>query len=251
MAAERHHDRKGHGKGGGPKRTFWVEENKEWGLLDFEPDRDDVPVHWIGNQLPEEVYTAPLAKDNPSEPDDDSWWSPSNYWDGPSAWWSSEEWPWPETEFSPEEQAELDEVYAAYEDKVRTFVQARTLMKNKANNRGFFPTTKGKFGKGKGKTKYKSSSPPKSTPVLAAMSTSPSTTSSKGRQRPGQPEYTGCFICGSKEHSFQHCPRRKQGKPGAAHYIDVLMVENGSLDEEEIVAAWNVQPDDERCHAVI
>ena len=251
LAAERHHDRKVHGKGGGPKRTFWVEENKEWGLLDFEPDRDDVPVHWIGNQLPEEVYTAPLAKDNPSEPDDDSWWSPSNYWDGPSAWWSSEEWPWPETEFSPEEQAELDEVYAAYEDKVRTFVQARTLMKNKANNRGFFPTTKGKFGKGKGKTKYKSSSPPKSTPVLAAMSTSPSTTSSKGRQRPGQPEYTGCFICGSKEHSFQHCPRRKQGKPGAAHYIDVLMVENGSLDEEEIVAAWNVQPDDERCHAVI
>ena len=34
---------------------------------------------------------------------------------------------------------------------------------------------------------------------------------SKG-QKPGSPEYRGCFICGSKEHDFRSCPKR-QNKP--------------------------------------
>ncbi|CAJ1432532.1 unnamed protein product [Effrenium voratum] len=39
---------------------------------------------------------------------------------------------WNEPELTSEEQKQVDEAYAAYEDKVRTFVQARTLMKDKA-----------------------------------------------------------------------------------------------------------------------
>ena len=63
------------------------------------------------------------------------------------------------------------EVYAAYEDKVRTFVEARALMKNKTNNRGFFPSVKGKYSKGKSFTKNKSKPAPS---VMAASSSSPS-----------------------------------------------------------------------------
>ena len=133
-------------------------------------------------------------------------------------------------------------------------------MKNKANNRGFFPSVKGKFGKAKGMGKSKGKG---STPVMAASTSS--SNHGKGKQRPGEPSYTGCFICGSREHSFQQCPRRHQQRGGHANYVDVLMVgmvpeegivENGSISEEfcpemETVSAWTVQPHDDQCHAVI
>ena len=32
-----------------PKRTYWVEESQEWGLLDYEPEEEVEPtVHWVG-----------------------------------------------------------------------------------------------------------------------------------------------------------------------------------------------------------
>lgn len=49
--ANRHHS--------GKRRTFWVEEEGQWGLLavpDEGPDDLLQEVHWVGNQLPPEVY---------------------------------------------------------------------------------------------------------------------------------------------------------------------------------------------------
>lgn len=156
-------------------------------------------------------------------------------------------------------------MYAAYEDKVRTFVQARALMKNKTNNRGFFPSVKGKFQKGKGMGKSKG----KSTPAVMAASSSGSPGSGKGRQRPGDPDYTGCFICGARDHSFQNCPKRQQRK-GSAHYVDVLYATTipdsmekpiqddcvymaWSTDDmvEDTIAAWAIQPAQDEFHAVL
>lgn len=212
LAAERRPHERRFGKGGGPpKRTFWVEEDKQWGLLDLQPDDDeDLPIHWIGEQLPEEVYSVQMSSEAATD-HDEGWWQGGSGWEDGSwaspTWWS-EDWS-PDAEFTPDEVSQMEEAYAAYDDKVRTFVQARQVMKHKAQSRGFFPTVKGKFQKGKGKPKGKA----KGTPVLAASSVS----SGSGKQRPGQPEYTGCFICGAKDHSFQQCPKRK-GK-GSAHYV--------------------------------
>lgn len=141
LAAERRPQMKGHGgKGQPPRRTFWVEENKEWGLLDFEPDQDEVPVHWIGSRLPDEVYRQ-VPPEVPAVPDDEPWWinyaNDDGSWNSQTAWWSEPD-TWQDYDFNPDEQKQLDEIYAAYEDKVRTFVQARALMKDKVNNRGFF-----------------------------------------------------------------------------------------------------------------
>ena len=268
LAAERRPQGKGHGyKGGPPKRTFWVEQDKEWGLLDYEPDQDDVPVHWIGSKLPEDVYEQPHPEVS-HEDEDTAWWVNQGWdessWNYGTAWWNESE---PELEFSTDEQKQLDEIYAAYEDKVRTFVQARALMKNKTNNRGFFPQMKGKIQRNKGMQKGKNKNP---SPVMVA-SPSHSSGSGKGRQRPGEPEYTGCFICGSREHSFLQCPKRHQRKGGgSAHYVDVLYtemieIEFGECDEEmepaymvsedneadETVAAWTVRTNDDKFHAVI
>lgn len=163
-------------------------------------------------------------------------------------------------EFTQDEQKQLDD--AAYEDKVRTFVQARALMKNKTNNRGFFPSVKGKFQKGKGMGKSKG----KSTLSVMAASSSGPPAGGKGRQRPDDPEYTGCFICGSRDHSFQQCPKRQQRK-GGAHYVDALFAKSiqdtihDPIQEKEIymvqehdeatVAAWAVQSSQDEFHAVL
>ena len=267
LAAERRPFDRRHG--GPQRRTYWV---KNWGLMDYEPDQDDLPIHWVGERLPDEVYHVDPEVGHEY---DDSGWNSTSWEDDPwqigTAWWSQD---WtsssPEVEFSPEEVTQMEEAFAAYEDKVRTFVQARQVMKNKATNRGFFPTVKGKFGgKGKGKSKGKNKNP---APVLAAAS------SSTGKQRPGQPEYTGCFICGAKDHSFLQCPKRK-GK-GQAHFSsevfyvetvpfefeaavpehEVVCVPNFNLcedvfmafdEETEEVHTWNASAVGERCHAVL
>ena len=261
---------KGHGyKGSAPRRTFWVEQDREWGLLDGEPD-EELQVHWVGHKLPDDVYQHPAPVHEPTPEEEETYWGSASWDDGSwttsSAWWNDTE---AEFEFSPEEQKQIDEVYAAYEDKVRTFVQARNLMKSKTNNRGFFPMVKGKFSKGKGSFKGKQKGGP--SPVMAASSFQGSSSPGKGRQRPGEPDYTGCFICGARDHSFQQCPKRHQRKGGgSAHYVDVLyaslendtyttnefdssvfMAQDDSMDAEETISAWTVQPSDDQFHAVI
>ena len=41
----------------------------------------------------------------------------------------------------------------------------------------------------------------------------------KGTQRPGNPSYTGCFICGGKDHDFRRCPRRGCGGKGSVNTV--------------------------------
>ena len=123
---------------------------------------------------------------------------------------------------------ELEEAYAVYEGKLRTFAQARALMKNKAVGRGFFPTAKGTYGKSKDK-KGKGYG---SAPVLAASSPT-----RKGPGKVGSPDYSGCFICGAKDHSFQNCPKRGRkgtgpGKGSSPSY-GIFMVTPWDLDVNE------------------
>eukprot|EP00913_Durusdinium_trenchii_P011815 g11097.t1 len=110
---------KGHGyKGSAPRRTFWVEQDREWGLLDGEPD-EELQVHWVGHKLPDDVYQHPAPVHEPMPEEEETYWGSASWDDGSwttsSAWWNDTE---AEFEFSPEEQKQIDEVYAAYEDKV-------------------------------------------------------------------------------------------------------------------------------------
>ena len=146
-----------------------------------------------GKELPAEVYAlsaAGSAGELDAESGGDAWWSSTATWDEPT-WWSSPTWwtdEWSEPELTSKEQKQVDETDAAYEDKVRTFVQARTLMKDKARNRGFYQAAKGKGKASKGKGKGKGS-----TPTLAAASpTFMAVKGSKGKAK--GPNYTGCFI---------------------------------------------------------
>ena len=51
--------------------------------------------------------------------------------------------------------------------------------------------------------------------------------------------YTGCFICGGKDHDFRRCPKRGQGK-GAAHFVSansgIYMVHDADLDATDDAA---------------
>ena len=259
---------------GPQKRSYWVEQEQEWGLLDMHPDSsDETPVHWIGKELPAEVYAlsaAGSAGELDAEPGGDAWWSSTATWDEPT-WWSSPTWwteEWSEPELTSEEQKQVDEAYAAYEDKVRTFVQARTLMKDKTRNRGFYQAAKGKGKASKGKGKGKGP-----TPTLAAASpTFMAVKGSKGKAK--GPNYTCCFICGSRDHGYQSCPQRTRGPgkgcPSSSGQAMVVIsgwevpdlpeedYEDGHgyesyTDEVETVhaEAWTVQEAGHRCYAVL
>ena len=259
---------------GPQKRSYWVEQEQEWGLLDMHPDSsDETPVHWIGKELPAEVYAlsaAGSAGELDAESGGDAWWSSTATWDEPT-WWSSPTWwteEWSEPELTSEEQKQVDEAYAAYEDKVRTFVQARTLMKDKTRNRGFYQAAKGKGKASKGKGKGKGP-----TPTLAAASpTFMAVKGSKGKAK--GPNYTGCFICGSRDHGYQSCPQRTRGPgkgcPSSSGQAMVVIsgwevpdlpeedYEDGHgyesyTDEVETVhaEAWTVQEAGHRCYAVL
>ena len=219
--AQRHH-----GNLPRPRRSFWVEEDRQWGLLaeahmDDEVDGSD--TLWLGSQLPPDVYEA----EDPS----DSWctmladgqelhweWHDDDFYaaDAQGVFWSwSETKPWLDLQEAPEsdEQRTLHESYATFNERYRTFKESRALNSAKHLSRGFYPvnTLKGKFkGKGKGKSKK-----PSQTSSMSSSSASMALMTGKGNssgQRPGNPDYKGCFICGSKDHSFYHCPKRnKQG----------------------------------------
>ncbi|CAJ1424831.1 unnamed protein product, partial [Effrenium voratum] len=201
-----------------PKRTYWVEESQEWGLLDYEPEEEVEPtVHWVGRQLPDEVHARPDPPEVSAVPEA-AWWSDSwtDPWNGQDGIWAAAE-----TDFSQDELKELEEAYAVYEGKLRTFAQARALMKNSA--KGTYGKSKDKKGKGYG-----------SAPVLAASSPT-----RKGPGKVGSPDYSGCFICGAKDHSFQNCPKRgrkgtSSGKGSSPSY-GIFMVTPWDLDVNEDV----------------
>ena len=60
---------------------------------------------------------------------------------------------------------------------------------------------------------------PRRSPTSSSTALAADSGGKGGGQRPGSSVYTGCFICGSKDHDFRHCPKRGQGK-GAAHFVN-------------------------------
>ena len=103
-------------------------------------------------------------------------------------------------------------IFANFENKMRTFKESRALNTAKHLVRGYYPMNmfkgKGKgrasgFAKGKGSFQKKGKG---SSSVSAALTVTGKGSSSSGPQKPGNPARTGCFICGSKEHDFRACP---------------------------------------------
>lgn len=148
------------------KRSYWVETGDQWGLvLDNVIDDDAVnedQVHWVqGNPFAHQsnVY----AMENVEE--EETWFDGTYEW----TYWLDGEWytqmedgayvsfadmkPWMELEeinfHDGELGKELYEVYSNFDNKVRTFKEAKLAMYNKGKNRGYFKPK----GKGKSKTK--------------------------------------------------------------------------------------------------
>ena len=120
------------------------------------------------------------------------------------------------SDLSPEllkEQKDLDDAYAAFEDKARTFAQSKTFQRAKGGAPGFYPFGKGKgkkgkpkgnLGKGKGYGGWKGSSSPTSTSTTMGKPSNVLVTESVLAVN----GYTGCFICGDRNHGF----RQSSGK---------------------------------------
>ena len=210
----------------GRKRTYWVEEEGAWGLLmtDGEDLQDELApeIHWVGNQLPSDVYS-------PGEEEDEVYWSMESdgwhgyvmdntgYWletDGFGTYWSAEEESW---DLPPEQQKELDEAFAVYEGKARSFLQSRQLQKAKGVSRGFYPLGMVMKGKGKGKrfSKKGKGKPSTSSPLSPTRPMfSAQATSSRGDVMAASTDSSGCFICGDRGHGWRNCPKRSNQSTG-------------------------------------
>ena len=123
-----------------------------------------------------------------------------------------------------------------FPDKVRTFA----LTHAKQLSRGYYPMSmiKGKNPRGKGKSKSKSfgkkgSPSPKGTPSSINFGKGAPT-----GQKPGSPEYKGCFARGSKDHDFRSCPKRTSDRPtSTAHFIGSIF---SCSDEDTVDALANL-----------
>jgi hypothetical protein len=144
--------------------------------------------------------------------------------DGYRTYWSAEDALW--EELSPEEHKELDEAFAAYETKARTFLQSRQLQRAKGKSRGFYPVgmLKGK-NKGKGKGKKGKGFGATSSSSSTSMSASTPTFAVQGDVMAANGN-VGCFICGDRGHGFRNCPKRNNnGSPGGHHNKGTFWVE--------------------------
>ena len=220
-----------------------MEQEGSWGLLLDEPPGEEGPgsIHWVGDRLPEEVHPVFSAEEEPDtwctmHGDSEVYWSyvDGDWWteDPEGVWWSwSDAKPWFDVNeamvVDPTAGKELQEALTLYQDKVRTFKESRQLVAARNTARGFYPLS-GAKGKGKGKSKGKPSfgqkggkgKGKKGTPPATSVSSSSAALAAEGPQRPGNAGYTGCFICGSKDHNFRRCPKRGSGKgAGSANLI--------------------------------
>ncbi|CAJ1389488.1 unnamed protein product, partial [Effrenium voratum] len=161
---------KGHGGGKGRGgRSFWVEQDGQWGILlssedIFEDITDQASIHWVeapSHAPVEEAFTAELAVDPYIEQfwnheDDGAYtlWKQDPmdgeyyFQDGNGVFWSWSQW---ETEAAwwaatPEEQKQQTDAATFYQDKPRTFSQARQLMAAKGASRGCYGKGKGSAG---------------------------------------------------------------------------------------------------------
>eukprot|EP00913_Durusdinium_trenchii_P000777 g725.t1 len=220
----------------GRRRTYWVEEDGQWGLLASPVEdgyEDTNEIHWVGAKLPPDVYDpgpSPSSGGDSLHDDDEVYWSwESDGWhgyvwdqglwmetDGFGTYWASED-NW--SDLNPEEYKELEEAFLNYESKARTFQQSRQFQRAKGASRGFYPLNmmKGKKGKGKGKSK-------KGKSISSSLTSSSSTSTrplfvAKGTASSSTTTGTGCFICGDHGHGFRNCPQRgkSNGKGKGGH----------------------------------
>ena len=134
---------------------------------------------------------------------------------------------------------EAEEAFSLSDPKSRTFTQARQAVRAQKLSRGFYPfnpSMKGKSrgkGKGKGKSKGKGfSSKSHAAPDLAATG--------EIYAQPGDPSFTGCFVCGAKDHSWRSCPKRSgsskgkgggKGKGGRNFFSESIFMVQSENDE--------------------
>ena len=243
------------------RRSFWVEDEGEWSLIMApEDEMQEImaanEVHYVGARLPPEVYYQ--EPDPFNFPEDQGFWHHDE--EGGYTYWELAEdgeyytqdmtglfWAWSEWEeqvhlaSAPSEPSKpSEETFSVTDPKSRSFTQARQAVKAKNLSRGFYPfnpSLKGKprfKGKGKGKGRGKVSGfRPAVAPVLAATS--------EVYAQPGDPSFTGCFVCGSKEHGWRACPKRAsgskgpgKGKQGRAFFTDgVFMVQDLKEDDRK------------------
>lgn len=156
---------------GSPKhRTFWVEKDESWGILLAEPDDLDTvtddQIHWLSQEEAQAMLAVPedLTSETEQAWYNDGWndWSYHDgewYTQGGDGWISYADLkPWYDIEeamsVDPAAGKELQDIYANYDQKVRTFREAREAVHQKGKSRGFFqPSSKGKSkGTPKGKS---------------------------------------------------------------------------------------------------
>ena len=85
---------------------------------------------------------------------------------------------------NPQEAENMFAVFAAFQDKMRSFRDSRKLNYAKQHSRGYYPLS---MFKGKSKGKGKKGKP------KGSFGSAPSGKGSSGTQRPANPEYRGCF----------------------------------------------------------
>ena len=141
---------------------------------------------------------------------------------------------------------ELQDLYVAYEQKVRSFKEAREAVHQKGKSRGFFPISKGGM-----KGKHKMNGKGKKGTAFSVHQSSPG--KGKGYSNPSsKPGYTGCFICGDKNHDYRSCPKRGQSSQGSTslanksrpiHYVSTSSSSCAYMVEDEPVAPTISQSD--------
>ena len=203
-----------------PQRSYWVESEGQWGLFMQDFDEHELPtddqVHWLEADRVHDLWGTPEESD--FDHDSQIMYSDGFEWHWYDDDWSTQlasgEWiaysdmkPWLDIDdvavSDPGAAKELQELFVAFDSKVRSFKEAREAVYQKGKNRGFFKGSKPK-GRGKGSTKGKKSS---GSPVYSLQG---STGKGKGTNPVLKPGYTGCFICADKGHDFRHCPKRNQ-----------------------------------------
>lgn len=227
-----------HRHGGG--RSYWVEEDGAWGLVMQDVDEaemwSDEQIKWL-DAATFAATVVPSTDDGSNMDYETSWYS-----DGWHDWmWMDDEWhvnhgeswvafsemrPWLDVEDIQSVDVtlgkEVEDLYAAFDQKVRSFWEARDLMQQKGKNRGYYPYRPKGFSKGKSKGLSGNQKGKKGSSVSSAMFTSKGK-GSGSQKGPGSSGYTGCFICGDKGHSYSNCPKRGQGSnPSSAKPANVV-----------------------------
>ena len=268
-------ERKGSGKGKqAPRRSFWVEDEGHWGLvtcsLEDEFSEDQIAWWHEPGEVPEpDDETASCWTSSPAGHDVE-WTMWNDEWmtqDSDGVWWTfADVKPWMDIEevmlADPSLGQEMAEIYGQFEAKRRTFQESRKIMKDKLLGRGFFPSGGRKGGPRKGKGGRFSGSAAGKGGFSPVRSQASSVFGAKGFQKGGlkpgavgQKGYSGCFICGQRDHDYRSCPKRSQGGTAAlteaVHaafmVLEMDVQEAPPPDEGEVLHAATSAPENHNC----